>query len=346
MSAFFHSVKIISMISIIFEFITRILIWIFRNIFEMIAFILRQLSRLLRLFYVVLPVTGIIYSLFYIVLTVSLFGGENLFGNILTSRLPLSLNIPGFREMILGIAKNYLALMHNYSGTIMYFVLFLLMLILIVPMLCVLIGIGVFAFCSRVLAIGLIVDAFIYLVVGTLLGKTPSGMVISRYKLLFPSIGHKIDEHSYNKWLRQKKYQDYYKDREDSEDYSEEDDTPDYEDEYDEYYDDDEDIDDSDEYYEDEFDEEYNELTDDEYEEEYIEDKHSGSRYERRSDSHSRPVQNTSAFDFFAGCTTRESADRKYKSLVKLYHPDNMDGDTAAIQEINVQYDKIKKKLS
>ena len=42
----------------------------------------------------------------------------------------------------------------------------------------------------------------------------------------------------------------------------------------------------------------------------------------------------------------RESVDKKYRSLVKLYHPDNMDGDTAALQEINVQYDKAKKRWS
>ena len=51
-------------------------------------------------------------------------------------------------------------------------------------------------------------------------------------------------------------------------------------------------------------------------------------------------------FDFFAGCKSRESAERKYKSLVKLYHPDNMDGDNGALQEINVQYDKVKKHFS
>lgn len=57
------------------------------------------------------------------------------------------------------------------------------------------------------------------------------------------------------------------------------------------------------------------------------------------------PSGSARAFDFFAGCNSRESVDKKYKSLVKLYHPDNMDGDTAALQEINVQYDKAKKRF-
>lgn len=54
----------------------------------------------------------------------------------------------------------------------------------------------------------------------------------------------------------------------------------------------------------------------------------------------------TGTFDFFAGCSSKESVDKKYKSLVKLYHPDNMDGDTAALQEINVQYAKAKKRFN
>ena len=52
-----------------------------------------------------------------------------------------------------------------------------------------------------------------------------------------------------------------------------------------------------------------------------------------------------STFNFFAGCSSRESVDKKYRSLVKLYHPDNMDGDTKALQEINVQYSEAKKRF-
>ena len=89
--------------------------------------------------------------------------------------------------------------------------------------------------------------------------------------------------------------------------------------------------------YEDEVYEDDN-YADDDYEDEDFEDDYDdpGSR---------RDPAASSSFDFFAGCTNRESVDKKYKSLVKLYHPDNMDGDTAALQEINAQYAEAKKRF-
>ncbi|MCR5404433.1 MAG: hypothetical protein K6E91_11545 [Butyrivibrio sp.] len=66
---------------------------------------------------------------------------------------------------------------------------------------------------------------------------------------------------------------------------------------------------------------------------------------QNKTGSGSAPKGSSGSFDFFAGCSSRESVDKKYKSLVKLYHPDNMDGDTAALQEINVQYAKAKKQF-
>ena len=81
------------------------------------------------------------------------------------------------------------------------------------------------------------------------------------------------------------------------------------------------------------------------YEDEYYEE----DPLEDANDYDREPAVATAGaqgFDFFAGCKSRESAERKYKSLVKLYHPDNMDGDNGALQEINVQYDKVKKQFS
>ncbi|WP_156036055.1 hypothetical protein [Butyrivibrio sp. AE3004] len=82
----------------------------------------------------------------------------------------------------------------------------------------------------------------------------------------------------------------------------------------------------------------------DEYDDLRIEDKRKSNR-EKKQQQSNKP-NSVSSFNFFAGCTTLESATKKYKSLVKLYHPDNMDGDTTALQEINVQYNSIKKRLS
>ncbi len=45
---------------------------------------------------------------------------------------------------------------------------------------------------------------------------------------------------------------------------------------------------------------------------------------------------------FFAGVGSEQSLKKRYKDLIKIYHPDNMDGDTGAIQVINREYDKLK----
>ena len=34
---------------------------------------------------------------------------------------------------------------------------------------------------------------------------------------------------------------------------------------------------------------------------------------------------------------------KRYKDLIKIYHPDNLDGDTGTIQEINREYERLKK---
>ena len=136
----------------------------------------------------------------------------------------------------------------------------------------------------------------------------------------------------------------------------------------DEFFEDD--VDDEDFYEDEEFDEEYGDYAgdydedydkdvedyDDDYEEDYEDDYDDPKRrrhyrgYEEYDEQDEASRQSNTAssgsFDFFAGCTSRESVDKKYKSLVKLYHPDNMDGDTAALQEINAQYSTAKKRFS
>lgn len=45
---------------------------------------------------------------------------------------------------------------------------------------------------------------------------------------------------------------------------------------------------------------------------------------------------------FFSGIRKDEfSLKRRYKDLLKIYHPDNVDGDTGIVQEINREYDKL-----
>ena len=46
---------------------------------------------------------------------------------------------------------------------------------------------------------------------------------------------------------------------------------------------------------------------------------------------------------FFKGVVDTESIKKRYKALLKIYHPDNLDGDNDTIQEINREYDHLSK---
>ena len=44
---------------------------------------------------------------------------------------------------------------------------------------------------------------------------------------------------------------------------------------------------------------------------------------------------------FFSGVGNKQSLKKRYKDLIKIYHPDNLDGDKDTIQEINSEYNKL-----
>lgn len=46
---------------------------------------------------------------------------------------------------------------------------------------------------------------------------------------------------------------------------------------------------------------------------------------------------------FFSGVGNKQSLKKRYKDLIKIYHPDNLDGDNDTIQEINREYDHLSK---
>lgn len=48
---------------------------------------------------------------------------------------------------------------------------------------------------------------------------------------------------------------------------------------------------------------------------------------------------------FFAGVANGKSLKKRYKELIKIYHPDNMAGDNSTLQEINREYDVLKMAL-
>lgn len=46
---------------------------------------------------------------------------------------------------------------------------------------------------------------------------------------------------------------------------------------------------------------------------------------------------------FFTGVGNKQSLKKRYKDLIKIYHPDNLDGDKQTLQEINREYDQLSK---
>ena len=45
---------------------------------------------------------------------------------------------------------------------------------------------------------------------------------------------------------------------------------------------------------------------------------------------------------FFCGVNNEDSLKKRYKDLIKIYHPDNQNGDKCILQEINAEYEKLK----
>lgn len=56
---------------------------------------------------------------------------------------------------------------------------------------------------------------------------------------------------------------------------------------------------------------------------------------------HGKQEQTVRGDMFFVGVEDRTSLKKRYKDLIKIYHPDNVDGDTMTIQEINNEYQKL-----
>ena len=325
--------------------------------FSLISWFLKRFFNGLKLLFCVLPVTGTAFAALFVINIVLLLTGS--FSISSTELLPEE----GIKEanrlldngsfvtakMYNELTKWWMDTVYIFHGKVAYFFLLLLTVLMFIPVVSVLLCISVFASFGIVLFFSVCADGAIYLI-RAVLGKSMVKQVQGRYFMLFKEAGKKHDEKTYEKWLR-RHHDEFANDeydphpRKSRNDAYYEDDEPEeyYEDEYYE-----------DEYYEDELEDEYEDeelLEDSEYEE--YDDYDGYDEYDAYEDedgyasgqkSQSPPPVNAStSFDFFAGCNSKESLDRKYKSLVKLYHPDNMDGDTSALQEINVQYDKAKK---
>ncbi len=64
----------------------------------------------------------------------------------------------------------------------------------------------------------------------------------------------------------------------------------------------------------------------------------------QKEDIRTKPASIQGAM-FFAGVNSQSSLKKRYKDLLKIYHPDNKCGDTDAIQEINKEYQRLLARL-
>jgi hypothetical protein len=62
-----------------------------------------------------------------------------------------------------------------------------------------------------------------------------------------------------------------------------------------------------------------------------------------RQDTQQNTVNVVKGEMFFSGVGSKQSLKKRYKDLIKIYHPDNLDGDNQTIQEINREYDQLRK---
>lgn len=68
--------------------------------------------------------------------------------------------------------------------------------------------------------------------------------------------------------------------------------------------------------------------------------------YTRMEEFEASERKNCSDFqvsEFFHGVKNKGTLKKRYKDLIKIFHPDNLAGDTLVIQKINAEYEKLKK---
>lgn len=80
--------------------------------------------------------------------------------------------------------------------------------------------------------------------------------------------------------------------------------------------------------------------------EQFIQEKKLHSQKKRRDESMlASGSLKLSGRMFFLGVKDELSLKKRYKDLLKLYHPDNMNGDVNAMQAINKEYHELKRKF-
>lgn len=72
-------------------------------------------------------------------------------------------------------------------------------------------------------------------------------------------------------------------------------------------------------------------------------------KYEQEQAEEFQPLGDELSADdtfFFRGVTHPLALKKRYKDLIKIYHPDNLCGDKTMLQKINMEYDRLKKSIT
>ncbi len=375
----------ISLLSLIITTIVHLVVYLVKAVFSLIDFYIKALWKILRLFIALLPITGIIYTLCFVLTLIQAI----IQYDPIPAEFPFHLNLSLMYSMFENVVNSWQTYTQSNQNSWIFLFIIVLTIILCIPIACSLMAIFAFISCFYYLIVTALIDLFMYLILSLFTRNSIIDIFKRRYYKLFPAAGTKHYQESYEKWLRKhheefendepadkriyeknkkknRKIQKFY----DEDEYNEDNDSIEYHRSrysrklYDESdYDEDLDDEDYDADYDEDYDEDYAEdLDDDEdsysnYDEDSTNSYNKRSSYQKsyykKSDNQRSYNQNSSQtkvaadnnFNFFAGCNSLESIDKKYKQLVKLYHPDNPDGDTKALAEINIQYDKAKAKF-
>ena len=348
-------------ISMILSTLATVITDILKGILSMILFFCRLIWSLIRLVLTVLPLTGCLFTAVFLLQAADLMLGRDPLPAVFPVHPDYNTSAVLLHQVIAWWSSR-LTQAHA-SAFYLYFLCILLTVILAVPVLGVLLMITTVISVLHWLICCAVID-IMYCLLRTFFAKiSPAEQIRDRFYALFPRIGDRHYDHSYRRWLR-RHHEEFEQDPDeddDRHDHGRYDDTDDY---------DDEDDDDDDDYDDDVEDEDDDDSEDHDSRRFFRRSSGSGrrlNRSEKRRRSYDRFYETDeddddetetdsdasgasqqpegNGFDFFAGCTTSESAEKKYHALVKLYHPDNMSGDTGALQQINIQYDRIRKKL-
>ena len=68
-------------------------------------------------------------------------------------------------------------------------------------------------------------------------------------------------------------------------------------------------------------------------------------RQRQAEEDYRRPLSSTDVGVMFAGVKNLLALKKRYKDLLKIFHPDNIAGDKAVVQEINKEYERLKREL-